>query len=180
MNSKGFTLIELLVVISIIGIISAGLITIIDPVQKMRQARDSQRLVIMASVRRSLQNYLVSFGNFPSANSGGASSCTSSCGGWEVAGCDIPFLKAMQDTGDLKTDIKDPTMNGTPSQCYNIKYYRYPPGSYGCDVSKGYFYVIGVTDMESTASPYPSSPGWGCSGRNWQGEFDYVEGGFQY
>lgn len=176
----GFTLIELLVVISVLSVLATGVVVAINPAKRIKQARDAQRLMAMASIRNALNEYLVmNNGNYPPPRSGGNTSCSSSCGGWEVAGCGIPFIKVLIDQGYLKTDIIDPTMNGIPGPCYNYRYYRYGAGNYGCDASKGNYYVLGVADMESTGNPYPGSPGWSCSGRNWQGEFDWVVGEFE-
>ena len=178
-GKQGFTFIELLIVIAILGVLSSGVVVAINPAKKIAQARDAQRLMTMASIREALNEYIIFNGDYPPSSSGGVSTCTSGCGGWEVAGCGVPFIKALIDQGYLKTDIKDPTMNGSPGSCYNYLFYRYDAGSYGCDASKGDYYVLGVTDTESSNNPYSGSPGWSCSGRNWQGEFDWVVGGFQ-
>lgn len=41
-SSKGFTLIELLIVIAILGVLAAGLLVAIDPIEKINQANDSK------------------------------------------------------------------------------------------------------------------------------------------
>lgn len=38
---KGFTLIELLIVIAVLGILAAGLLATVDPLEQMKKARDS-------------------------------------------------------------------------------------------------------------------------------------------
>lgn len=68
---------------------------------------------------------------------------------------------------------------GTGTGCYGYNYYVYNAGSYGCDAAKGNFYVLGVRDMETSANPYPTSPGWSCPARDWQAEFDWVTGRFK-
>lgn len=178
---KGFTLIELLVVIAVLGVLASGVVVAINPIKRINEARDAQRLMIMGQIRNALSSYYVLHGNYPPPNSGGDSSCTAGCGDWEVAGCGVPFIKALIDDGDLKTDMIDPTMNGKPTACHNIRYYRYGAGSDGCDSTRGDYYVLGITDMESTGNPHPKSPGWNCGpgNRNWQNEFDWVVGEFQ-
>lgn len=42
-EKKGFTLIELLVVIAVIGVMMAAMVTVIDPVRRIQEARDSNR-----------------------------------------------------------------------------------------------------------------------------------------
>lgn len=174
----GFTLIELIVVIAMLGVLATVLITIINPLGQLAKARDAGRVSTMAQIRGALDEYLISNGDFPPPNSGGGSSCSSACGGWEVAGCGVPWIKALIDGGFIRTDIKDPSINGTPA-CYNLNYYRYGAGSYGCDITKGDFYVLGIRNLESESNPSSSSPGFSCSGRDWQGEFDWVVGKFQ-
>lgn len=54
---KGFTLIELLVVIAVIGILAAGVLTAINPLQKMNQARDANIKNDVAQVAQAAQAY---------------------------------------------------------------------------------------------------------------------------
>ncbi len=54
----GFTLIELLVVIAIVAILAVAVIVALNPAQLLRQARDSNRISDMASLRSALQLYL--------------------------------------------------------------------------------------------------------------------------
>lgn len=180
MTHKGFTLIELLVVIAIVSILSASIIAAINPAQKLKSSRDAIRLMTMGSIRTALASYYTLNGNYPPPNSGGTSTCTASCGGWEIAGCGVPFIQTLITSGDLGSDTRDPSMNGSPGPCYNLRYYRYAAGSYGCDPAKGDYYVLGIVDTESTTNPHPDSPGWSCPTRNWQGEFDWVTGSFRF
>jgi len=53
-NNKGFTLIELLVVIAIIAILSVVVILTLNPAELLRQARDSNRVSDMATLKSSL------------------------------------------------------------------------------------------------------------------------------
>ncbi len=59
MQKKGFTLIELLVVIAILAILSVVVILTINPAQMLRQARDSQRVSDMATLKSAISLYLV-------------------------------------------------------------------------------------------------------------------------
>ncbi len=55
---KGFTLIELLIVIAIVAILSVVLVITLNPVQLLRQARDSTRISDLSTLKSSLSLYL--------------------------------------------------------------------------------------------------------------------------
>jgi prepilin-type N-terminal cleavage/methylation domain-containing protein len=56
--SRGFTLIELLVVIAIVAVLAVTVILTLNPAQLLRQARDSNRLQDLATLKSSLALYL--------------------------------------------------------------------------------------------------------------------------
>ena len=55
---KGFTLIELLVVIAIVAILSVVVILTLNPAELLRQARDSNRVSDLATIKSALSLYL--------------------------------------------------------------------------------------------------------------------------
>ncbi len=55
---KGFTLIELLIVIAILAILAAAVVIVINPAEMLAQARDSQRVSDLNTVRDSLVTYI--------------------------------------------------------------------------------------------------------------------------
>ena len=57
-KQKGFTLIELLVVVSIIAILAVFVILTLNPAQMLKQARDSQRLSDMSTLKSAISLYL--------------------------------------------------------------------------------------------------------------------------
>jgi prepilin-type N-terminal cleavage/methylation domain-containing protein len=57
-NRKGFTLIELLVVIAIIAVLSVVVILSLNPAELLRQARDSNRISDMATLKSAISLYL--------------------------------------------------------------------------------------------------------------------------
>ncbi len=61
-NKKGFTLIELLIVIGILAILATAVILILNPAELFRQARDSQRISDMATMKSALAFYLSTVG----------------------------------------------------------------------------------------------------------------------
>ncbi|MDO8664868.1 MAG: type II secretion system protein [Candidatus Liptonbacteria bacterium] len=88
---KGFTLIELLIVIAILSILAVAVILTLNPAQMLAQARDSQRISDMATLKSAIALYLV---DVTSPSIGTASLCyasftglasTTGCGGRMVA-----------------------------------------------------------------------------------------------
>jgi general secretion pathway protein G len=169
LKTRGFTLIELLVVVAIIGILSSVVLASLSSARA--KARDSRRLSDMRQIQNALELYYNNTGHYP-VNTDNDNS------GWDTGcyGAGDPFITPLETDGDISKTPCDPTIT---SQSGGYSYYRYTSGSYGCDVSKGAYYILGVRDMETTGNPYPSSPGWSCPGRNWQGEFDWVIGKFE-
>lgn len=55
--SKGFTLIELLIVISIIGILAAGILVAVDPVDKINQGNDAKVQNDISAAGRATEAY---------------------------------------------------------------------------------------------------------------------------
>jgi prepilin-type N-terminal cleavage/methylation domain-containing protein len=172
-NKNGFTLIELLVVISIIGVLSGMVLVAMGGTRA--QARDARRLSDMRQIVLALQMYHAKYERFP-AISGDA--C---CDGWDQGPCNDgnnnSFIGALETEGLLATPV-DPA-GGSGTGCYGYHYYLYSAGGAGCDSMRGNFFVLGITDMETSPRPHPASPGWNCPNRNWQGEFDWVIGGFE-
>lgn len=162
----GFTLIELLVVIAIIGLLSS--VVLISLSSARARARDTRRLSDVSTLQKALELYYNAFGQYPTGGGG-------PCGGWDSPN-DGNFIGALRTAGFMPQDLKDPKGD---SDCTNYLYYRYSAGDYGCDASRGNYYLLMVIDMESSGRPYPGSPGFSCTGRNWGAEGDYVIGKFE-
>jgi len=167
-SNRGFSLIELIVVIAIIALLATIVLTSFNNVQF--RAHDARRVSDIQSAQKALELFYIANNRYPDAN---ASAC-----GWDVGNGSHAFM-----TG---TNMSSYFGGGTApvdifkfGDCDGYRYYRYPAGSYGCPASRGAFYVLGVTDMESSAAPYLGSPGFSCSGRDWQSEFDWVVGQYE-
>lgn len=172
-NKKGFTLIELLVVIAIIGLLAS--IIIINLNNARKKARDAKRLAEIREIINGLDLYYHDNESWPART---ADSC---CDGWDQGPCDgdDTFIAGLV-SGNYMAKVPVDPVGGSGTDCYGYNYYVYSAGSYGCDSTRGSFYVLGIRDMESSGRPHSQSPGWSCSERNWQNEFDWVIGKFEY
>ncbi len=166
LKAKGFTLIELLVVIAIIGILSSVVFVSLNSARA--KARDAIRLSDMYQMQLALEVYYASNDRYPDSDFAG-------CGGWDSSG-NGTFITPLVSYKFLPVHLIDPSINDS---CGNYAYYRYSAGSYGCNISRGAYYVLGIRNIETTGNPNPLSLGWNCPGRNWQGEFDWVTGKFE-
>lgn len=166
LSRRGFTLIELLVVIAIIGMLASVVLVSLNSART--KSRDARRVADMKQIVTALSLYYDKNGQYPNSDYQG-------CGGWDTPG-DGDFISYLRTDGFLASDPKDPKADDS---CSNYRYYRYSAGDYGCDLNRGAYFVLGVVDMETSGNPHPSSPGWSCSGRNWQSEFDWVTGSFE-
>lgn len=161
---NGFTLIELLVVISILAIIFIVGAAIFTNTQK--GIRDGRRKADLEALRQSLEMYKLQTGHYPNYTSSTGRS------GWadsDLNPTDYMLATPISSYFGYGTLPVDPINNAT----YRYSYYRYSPGSYGCDNS--YFYVIGIRKFEVTAKV----GGWKCSGRDWGAEFDFAYGNYE-
>jgi prepilin-type N-terminal cleavage/methylation domain-containing protein len=61
----GFTLVELLIVITIIGLLAAIAVLLINPLEKMRRARNAIRLNDISFIARALEAHYIIYGSFP-------------------------------------------------------------------------------------------------------------------
>ena len=166
-KTSGFTLVELIIVIVVIAILAAISIVAYNGVQE--RARDAIRLSHANAITKTLEIYHVRNGSYFGP--------TSANGSWETSNEDTPadFMETLVSKGLLDKVPVDP-INSSSSY---YAYYRYSAGSYGCDSSRGAFFVFGIKDLETSGRPSADSPGWSCPSRDWETEFDWVTGGFE-
>ena len=71
---KGFTLVELLIVIAILGVLATATVIVLNPVEMLAQARDSNRVSDLASLNTALGVYVSSVAS-PDLDASNAVSC---------------------------------------------------------------------------------------------------------
>ena len=71
--NSGFTLVELLVVIAVLGVLAAGVLVAINPVEQLSRGRDSAKKTAVAELGRGLLAYQTSQNQLPDGVNGGVS-----------------------------------------------------------------------------------------------------------
>jgi len=184
MQKLGFTIVELLIVIVVIAILAATSIVAYNGTQQ--RARDTKRVQDMNSIVKVLEVYKTINGNYPVHNYSNGTSL----GGWESSSLESlgEFIAPIKPHGfpsGLPVDPINNAVGASPLEArtngqYTYAYYRYPAGNSGCDSTRGAFYVLGFIRSDTNGNnAYPGSPGFSCSGRNWQTEFSWVTGGYE-
>ncbi|KKW46832.1 MAG: hypothetical protein A3A43_01765 [Candidatus Liptonbacteria bacterium RIFCSPLOWO2_01_FULL_56_20] len=101
-EARGFTLIELLIVIAIVTILAVVVVVALNPAELLRQARDSNRVSDLATLRSAIALYLADVVNPNLASSSyGYSSCylsTYAGNGTASSGCGV-FVTVGQGNG---------------------------------------------------------------------------------
>ncbi len=170
---KAFTLIELLVVIAIIAILAS--IVIVNLGNARKKSRDTRRVADMKQIETALDMYFDKNGFYPGNDT---NSCVANYG-WDTPN-DGDFIQALGTDGFVSQLIQDPL--GTKlNSCGNYHYYIYDAGTNSCVKDEGRYYVLGISDMETSGKPHPDSPAWRCPNYDgWQtGNFEWVAGRFE-
>lgn len=103
--SAGFTLIELLIVIAILGILAAGILVAINPLQQLAKARDATRKTAAKQINDAITRYFTVNGSYPDTT---CNWCNSEGGpNW------IPSLVS---SGELKNVPIDPLNTRPPNE----------------------------------------------------------------
>ena len=68
MKSKGFTLVEMLIVIGVLAVLVTVVVTVLNPIEFMKKARDSRRMIDLQSLNKAL-----TFAEFDNISTGNVS-----------------------------------------------------------------------------------------------------------
>jgi prepilin-type N-terminal cleavage/methylation domain-containing protein len=183
-STSGFTIVELLIVVVVIAILAA--ISVVAYTGIQNRAQDSRRFNDLRGIIQSLERYKVDRGGYPGVSFSGMGNQS----GWESSAreADGQFLAPLEAFGFPGGVPVDPINNATQatapeartSGSFGYNYARYSAGSYGCDSSRGAYFVIGMISTAATGTEsHPDSPGFSCSNRNWQSDYSWVTGGFE-
>lgn len=63
--SNGFSLIELLIVIAVVGVLAAGLMTVLNPVAYLQKSADAKRKTDLSEVQKALELYYQDNNRYP-------------------------------------------------------------------------------------------------------------------
>jgi prepilin-type N-terminal cleavage/methylation domain-containing protein len=177
---NGFTLVEMVIAVAIIGLLATIAVYAFSGIQK--KARDARRMSDIQTITDALELYKREYGRYPL-------NTDSDCSGYDAgyrngAASGDDFIGQLTGAGILGRVPGDP--KGT-SCTQTYLYYRYNAGMYGCDASRGAYYVLMIGQLEASPIPSPLSPGWVCPTRDWTapgGGYPgltaaYVTGGFE-
>ena len=92
---EGFTLIELLVVIPILGILATGLMVMINPLARIQQAQDAQRINDLNELQHALQLYYQDYGHYPYSNNGQICPQIGTCLTWNPPQSWSPYIQQL-------------------------------------------------------------------------------------
>lgn len=173
-HTRGFTLIEILVSISIISLLSSVILSSVNSARK--NARDSKRISSIRELQTGLELYFTTAQSYPIADTIEEDPTTPSGDGgnvWDTS-LDGDFLTSLVEAKTMQGHVTDPL---GPSN--NLRYYRFPAGTFGCPQNRGAFYVLGVADMEASNGSHQLSPGWSCGTVDFGEQFEFVVGKFE-
>ena len=113
MRKKGFTLIELLVVIGIIGILAAGILAAIDPLEQLKKGRDSQKRSVCVELFNAFTRYYAINGEFPWG-------AETEYGAKDIASVesDDGYVTDLINVGELKSEFMEGLTAGSDEDIY--------------------------------------------------------------
>ncbi len=107
-SNLGFTLVELLVVIGVLGILAAGLLATIDPLEQLRKGADSNKKTTTQELVNAVTRYYSTKGAMPWTAGGDSCNGAAAPTGLLVSNF-ATCLTALENQGEIKTTFKDQT-----------------------------------------------------------------------
>lgn len=150
-NSQGFTLIEMIIVITVLGIITVGIIMIINPLGQFQKARDAQRKNDLKQIQTVLEQYYNDNGSYPkySGEIFGGNTCVSQWQCWLTSG-DSTFLFGQNNASYLANLPQDPRYDSSVNICTTSP--NSGSGAYGYYSLDGKIYYL-FTKLENLSDP---------------------------
>lgn len=104
---KGFTLIELLVVIAVLGILAAGLLATVDPLEQMKKGRDTTTRNTVVELYNAIIRYNANKGKMPWASDAQLANCTNANSSIPATqlGATMGCVSGLVAEGELKTQF---------------------------------------------------------------------------
>ena len=146
------------------------------------KSRDALRISDMYQFQTALALYYDEYGEYPEEDTAVGCDGINTSFNWDVGSgvnnsrillrCNPHILDFIPKTP------QDPTQDAGDG----YRYRRFNAGMNGCDVSYGSYYVLAIPDMETSVGTYPQSPGFSCSGYDWEADgtnFEWVTGQFE-
>jgi prepilin-type N-terminal cleavage/methylation domain-containing protein len=111
-RSQGFTLIELVIVISIIAILATTILSVLNPIEYQKSARDTLRLSTLNSISQALELYFADNKSYPvdtDANLllSSLQKYNSRVSFSDPSGCPITYAQSLNGTGYTVTAVKE-------------------------------------------------------------------------
>ncbi len=98
-HKRGFTLIELLIVVGILGILAAGLLAAIDPLEQLKKGRDTTKRNIAVEYHNALTRFFAVQGEFPWGQ--GNTLAVTTLNDMDTAG----YTQTLINSGELKSSF---------------------------------------------------------------------------
>jgi len=155
---RGFTLIELVIVIAILAILAAVVVLTLNPAQLMAQARDSQRISDLGSVKSAIALYLAT-ATSPAVGAGPNAMASTTCEGFSAGTCTLVTSTAVTVSGWVPIAFSDTTggspLSALPVDPTNSATYQY---AYKGDTANLVYKITGkLESTKYTAAEGPMS-----------------------